>query len=72
MYTQCLLKRNDEFQIAWIPSIFAFVDRLVQLKIDNIWHNGWIVSEIYGTADKARIESHERDYNLLGSTSITV
>lgn len=44
-YTQCKLQKNRVFQIAWIPSTFAVVNKYIKIKNDN----GWKVIKIFNT-----------------------
>jgi hypothetical protein len=61
-YTQCLLIRGGDRCVAWIPSRFAILNKIVKLRFDGEWVDGWRVDHIYNTRDKEFIEYHERDY----------
>lgn len=42
MYTQCLLRKNNTEQVAYIPSKFAKLNKILKISGDN----GWIVIQI--------------------------
>lgn len=46
-YKQCLLTNNGYQDISWIPSQFAREGKILSIKIDNEWVNGWLVEEVY-------------------------
>jgi hypothetical protein len=55
---QCTLKRATAWhtseQVSWIPEKFAKVGKVVKLKEDGEWEDGWVVVHV-----GARKESHE-------------
>lgn len=62
-YTQSKLKRGDEEQTAWIPTEFAVVNGVIQIRMeDSHWEDNWVVVETYSTREKGFVEEHERDY----------
>ena len=61
-YCQCKMKRNSEGRVGWIPLEFAKVGRVLKLKINNKWQNGWTVKSVGSMEDAKYIEEHERDY----------
>lgn len=46
MYNQCKLKRNNEEQVTWIPQKFAKVGKVVKLKEEDGWQDGWEVISV--------------------------
>lgn len=50
---QCRLYRHlpegRQTQVAWLPEKFAEVGRILKLKDNDVWEDGWVVSSI-GTA----------------------
>lgn len=61
-YTQCKINKKDKFDIAWIPSKFANIGRIIKIKIDGIWNNGWSVIDVYSSNSEDHILEHEMDY----------
>lgn len=47
MYKQCKLKRNSTYQTVYLPIEFAVLNKLLKLKNNNVWDNGWKVIEVY-------------------------
>lgn len=48
-YKQCELKNKDKVEISWIPIEFARTDKILKIKINNLWDNGWIVTKVFDT-----------------------
>lgn len=46
-YIQCKLTKIDTYQVAYIPEKFAKAGKIVKIKQDDGWDDGWCVSEIY-------------------------
>lgn len=52
MYTQCRLKRFKEERVTWIPSKYAVEGKILKLKDNDNWTNGWEVIYVGATVDK--------------------
>ena len=61
-YTQCKINKKYKFDIAWIPSKFATIGKIIKIKIDGIWNNGWSVIDVYSSNSEDHILEHEMDY----------
>lgn len=61
-YTQCYLAKGNWYQLAWIPTAFAVVGKVIKIKETDGWDDGWIVRNVYGTKPADRVEKHSRDY----------
>ena len=61
-YTQCKLSKDGYIGIAWIPSEFAQLDKIVKVKIDDKWFDGYKILGVYNTLPKEKVESNSRDY----------
>lgn len=63
MYTQCELRKVDSpgvSTMSWIPSKFAYRGRVLNLKMDDGWQNGWIVSQVYSAvSDDAAMDMRD-------------
>lgn len=57
-YTQCKLTKYDFVELAWIPSQFAKLGKVIKLKICGIWNDGWKVSEIHGKVSQDKIDKY--------------
>jgi len=63
-YTQCLLSLNEKQDVAYIPSQYAKVGKILKIKDDtNAWINGWKVEKTYFSEDEEYVLSHERDWD---------
>jgi hypothetical protein len=49
IYTQCLLKKNNQFQTAWIEQKYANLNKILKIRINGIWDNNWIVITSYSS-----------------------
>jgi hypothetical protein len=65
MYKQCLLRKNNTFQTAWIPTKFAHINHCVKLKDED----GWIVQRVFSTSSEKYLRDHERDFKNQRSAS---
>jgi hypothetical protein len=61
-YTQCLLKKNGNMKVAWIPSEFARIGNIIKIKITQAWSDGWKVLNVYSSQTKEKTEAGEKDY----------
>jgi hypothetical protein len=57
-YNQCHLTRSHFHQIAYIPSKFAQVGRMLKLKDEN----GWVVQDVYSKYSENKVMADSRDY----------
>lgn len=48
MYIQCKLQKENRYQVSWIPEKFAVLNKILKLKENEIWEDGWKVIEIGG------------------------
>ena len=46
LYCQCLLEKNGDLLTTWIPKKFAVVDKILKIKNDDGWDNGWKVIKV--------------------------
>lgn len=58
-YTQCLLKRQNVTQVAWIPDCFAIRGNIIKIRNNGEW-NSWLILEIYSTTQKEELIGVER------------
>ena len=61
-YKQCLLKRKNTYRVGWIPVDKAVKGKLLKLKLDDKWSNGWEVVQLGITQAAFFVEAHEMDY----------
>ena len=47
VYRQCLLRRGEAEQVAWIPTTFAVVGKTLRLLCGGGWGDGFRVVEVY-------------------------
>jgi hypothetical protein len=53
-YKQAKLAKHKTVQTAWLPEKFAKKGRVVRIKGDDGWDDGWHVVEVYAT----RLDEH--------------
>lgn len=58
-YTQCKLTRDDQTQVAWIPTRGAKLNALVEIKPSD---ELWTVIEKYGTLPEEVVRENERNH----------
>jgi hypothetical protein len=54
-YKQCRLQKGNAHQMSWIPEEFAVKDKVIKLRSEGVWDDGWIVKEAYST----RLETND-------------
>lgn len=46
-YKQCTLSKKDgTTQVSWIPEKFALLNKVLKLKENEKWDDGWIVKKV--------------------------
>lgn len=45
-YRQCALERGNTYRISWIPARFAVVGKVLKLRDNGVWDNGWTVTSV--------------------------
>ena len=59
-----MLQRLKKFAktIVWIPEKFAIEGKILKIKIEENWENGWLVKEVYETRIKEKeiLDSHKK------------
>lgn len=45
-YYQCKLEKWNCETTAWLPEKFSILNKIVKIKIDEKWENGWKVVEV--------------------------
>ena len=62
IYKQCVLRKKNKVDIAWIPAVYAITNKFLRINNDN----GWLVEKVYNTEleyDKLNLDS--RDYTKM-------
>lgn len=67
LYNQCCLRKGNITQISFIPKKFATAGKVVKLKTDGVWDDGWVVESVGTEVDEAVLNAlrsagkHHRD-----------
>jgi len=73
MYRQCRLEKKTQTgvseQVSWIPSRYAVVGRILELKEGESWDNGWQVISAGAEQDGAYLIDRSQDYKRTRSAS---
>jgi hypothetical protein len=67
-YTQCELVKEGIDSVAWIPTKFAVVGKILRIKENGVWTDGWYVSKIFNHRYFKEVEERERDYKKFDYT----
>lgn len=68
MYKQCRLQKANTTQVAWIPSEFAKIGWVLQIKENDTWTDGWkVLSTSEAVEDKA-VEHNSRAHKSFGAS----
>jgi hypothetical protein len=57
-----LLQRNNEFLTTWIPEVFAEVGKVLKLKENDRWSDGWKVMKVYSRRESTEVSERSKDY----------
>jgi hypothetical protein len=66
-HRQCKLRKGNQLMWSWLPSKYAKVGKVLDLKDDGEWERGWTVEEVWGEARsldvlaRADLWRHHRD-----------
>ncbi len=61
-YKQCKLVRGSQERVTWLPEKFANKGKVLRLRDDGEWTDGWKVVEVWATETEERVVARERDY----------
>lgn len=64
-HVQCLLKNNNTFQTSWIPKKYATLGKILKLKENGIWTNGWEVVTCGHKELSKKILEREQNYKKM-------
>jgi hypothetical protein len=68
VYKQAKLAKDRVAQTAWIPEKFAKKGRVVRIKSEALWDDGWRVVEVYSTRlDEHVVLEQAHDYKCFPS-----
>lgn len=45
-YRQCILKKTNQTQVAWLPEMFCKLYTYVELEINKKWEDGWKIIQV--------------------------
>jgi hypothetical protein len=59
-YRQCKLQKKNTFQTSYIPEEFAVMNKIIKLRDNNVWDDGWKVIAVSSSrhADDNLPDSH--------------
>jgi len=46
-----ITSNGEHTQVTYIPEMYAVVGRILQLKENDIWEDGWEVVSVHGTSE---------------------
>ena len=46
-YQQCKLRKGNLRMISWLPVRYAKVNKILKIKKEGVWQDGWIVLDKY-------------------------
>lgn len=60
-YRQCKLVKGNMHQTSWIPEKFAILNKVLKLKENGKWVDGWVVEKVSKTklADSMLPDYHQ-------------
>lgn len=61
-HAQCLLRRGQAHQVAFIPESFAKTGKTLKLKEGESWVDGWRVISVFSRMSSVALAERSRDY----------
>ena len=61
IYRQCEVRRGPAIRLAWIPSTYAVIGRVLRLRDVGVWTDGWVVTEVYPDTERIIPPSPQKD-----------
>jgi hypothetical protein len=52
LFKQCSMKRGNVTRVEWIPTEYAKVGKVLRLRDDGVWVDGWVVETANGEAQE--------------------
>lgn len=70
LYQQCLLYKGNTAMVSWIPTEFAKKGKVVKLKVNGEWDDGWFVMSQFGNKiTREQLNTLEAQYKWTRETS---
>ncbi len=70
-YRQCRLRKRFDggelVQVSWIPEPYATAGRVVKLREDGVWDDGWVV---VGAGTNRLLASEVPDFHVLSKAHL--
>jgi hypothetical protein len=61
-HAQCLLRRGQAHQVAFVPESFARSGKTLKLKEGDSWVDGWLVVSVFSRMSSSALTERSRDY----------
>ena len=55
-FTQCHLIREGVEHDAWVESRFAVLNKVLKVRFDGEWEDGWVVTSVGGTRSERDVD----------------
>jgi hypothetical protein len=52
IYRQCEVRRGAAIRLTWIPAEYAVKGRVLRLRDNGEWSDGWVVREVYPDTER--------------------
>lgn len=62
MYVQCQLRKENMERISWIPEKDAQIGKVISIKEDGKWTDGWNVRATYGKLSEEKVIAGRDSY----------
>lgn len=56
-YIQCRLQKENLQTVSWIPERFAVLDKIIKIKRNEEWDNGWKVTLVGSKLEAKYVEN---------------
>ena len=52
IYRQCEVRRGPAIRLTWLPASYAINGRVLRLRDNGEWSDGWVVAEVYPDTER--------------------
>lgn len=61
-YRQCQLVKENITTVSWIPEKYAKLNKVLKLKNNDVWTDGWIVTTVSeDSIDESNLPDYRKD-----------
>ena len=64
IYKQCVIQKDTTKTTTWIPEKYAHKGKILKLKDNGVWEDGWAVVSVGSALDEKYLSDSHKDIKL--------